>query len=146
MWNSWNNKQINHILSKKHKKSEIKNSKINRTSYNININSTYQSHPRSSLKCHILSSSSMSRPKIEVQEDQHGKELVPKVQLVAPSEGVLFFGFHWKIIYIYINHWLVVGEKPLWEMMEFVTWDDNRNPILMGKFKIHGNQTTNQFL
>ena len=34
--------------------------------------------------------------------------------------------------------------EPLWKMMEFVNWDDNRNPILMGKCKIHGNQTTNQ--
>ena len=29
-------------------------------------------------------------------------------------------------------------------MMEFVNWDDDRNPILMGKYKIDGNQTTNQ--
>ena len=28
--------------------------------------------------------------------------------------------------------WLVVG-PPLWKMMEFVNWDDNRNPILMGQ-------------
>ena len=30
------------------------------------------------------------------------------------------------------------------EKYEFVNWDDNRNPILMGKIKIDGNQTTNQ--
>ena len=30
------------------------------------------------------------------------------------------------------------------EKYEFVNWDDDRNPILMGKCKIHGNQTTNQ--
>ena len=29
-------------------------------------------------------------------------------------------------------------------MMEFVNWDDNRNPIIIGKCQIHGNQTTNQ--
>ena len=27
------------------------------------------------------------------------------------------------------------------EKYEFVNWDDNRNPIFLGKFKIHGNQS-----
>ena len=31
---------------------------------------------------------------------------------------------------------------PSWKI--WVNWDDNRNPINMGKCKIHGNQTTNQ--
>ena len=43
-------------------------------------------------------------------------------------------------------YWLVVGEKPLWKMMEFVNWDDDSNPILMGKSQIDGNQTTNQLI
>ena len=38
--------------------------------------------------------------------------------------------------------WLVV-KPPLWKKYEFVNWDDNRNPILVGKVK-NGNQTTNQ--
>ena len=39
--------------------------------------------------------------------------------------------------------WLVGQGHPS-EKYEFVNWDDNRNPILMGQFQIHGNQTTNQ--
>ena len=35
--------------------------------------------------------------------------------------------------------WLVVFRHPS-EKYEFVNWDDDINPILLGKFKIHGNQ------
>ena len=43
-----------------------------------------------------------------------------------------------------IFHVLLVGGLKPSEKYEFVNWDDNRNPILMGKCKIDGNQTTNQ--
>ena len=36
------------------------------------------------------------------------------------------------------------SHQPSWKMMEFVTWDEDSNPILMGKCQIDGNQTTNQ--
>ena len=39
--------------------------------------------------------------------------------------------------------WWVVFRHPS-EKHDFVNWDDNRNPILMGKCQIDGNQTTNQ--
>ena len=32
--------------------------------------------------------------------------------------------------------------EPFWKIL--VNWDDNRNPIFLGKLKIDGNQTTNQ--
>ena len=38
---------------------------------------------------------------------------------------------------------LVVFRHPS-EKYDFVNWDDDRNPINMGKQKIDGNQTTNQ--
>ena len=40
--------------------------------------------------------------------------------------------------------WLVVGEKPLWKIWVRQLRDDNRNPRLMGKCQIDGNQTTKQ--
>ena len=40
---------------------------------------------------------------------------------------------------------LVAGfSPPLWKMMDFVNWDDNRNPILMGKWEKWQPVTTNQ--
>ena len=43
-----------------------------------------------------------------------------------------------------LHIWLVVFRHPS-EKYEFVNWDDDSNPILMGKCKIDGNQTINQF-
>ena len=41
----------------------------------------------------------------------------------------------WELSGLPMQHcnWLVVGEKTLWKMMDFVNWDDESNPILMGK-------------
>ena len=36
---------------------------------------------------------------------------------------------------------IIPARPPLWKMMEFVTWDDDRNPIFMGKCQIDGNQS-----
>ena len=49
----------------------------------------------------------------------------------------------WKcqLTTIYTGWWL--GHPS--EKYDFVNWDDDRNPKFMGKFKIHGNQTTNQY-
>ena len=41
----------------------------------------------------------------------------------------------------YTGWWL--GKNPS-EKYDFVNWDDDSNPIWMGKCKIDGNQTTNQ--
>ena len=43
------------------------------------------------------------------------------------------------------SYWLVVGmivTTPLKKITDFVNWDEIPN-IYMGKYKIHGNQTTN---
>ena len=45
----------------------------------------------------------------------------------------------WTNLLFFITHnkhtWLVVVSPPLWKMMEFVNWDDDRHPIFLGKFK-----------
>ena len=58
--------------------------------------------------------------------------LNPQPSIVDESSGGFWGTSH---------HWLVVG-PPLWKIL--INWDEDSNPILMGKFQIHGNQTTNQ--
>ena len=50
------------------------------------------------------------------------------------------------VIVTYTNFFCLVAFRHPSEKYDFVNWDDNRFPILMGKCQIHGNQTTNQYL